>query len=154
MAWRGDGRPTDRDMVPRRAAWRGLGVLEGLLGKGERSITPEGRHRDCNGDLRDRGEDQGRGARQGGCATGRQLRLGLCFPGTDGAVERRVGACMPGRAGVGSRAGDPLRPTKASETAGSRRCADQGDPTQDGPRRLIVSDGITGTSREEPGTGT
>ena len=151
---KGGRRPTDRDMVPHKPAWRELGVLEGLLCRGERDITPEGRHKDCNGDLRDRGVDQGHGAHQGEYATRRQLRLRLWFPGKDGAVEGRVRACMPGQAGVGSRARDPLRPTKASEEPWSSRYADHWDPTQDGPRLLVVSDALTSTSREEPRTGT
>ena len=37
-------KPKDRSMIPYMSVWKELGVLEGLLCRGERLVIPEGRH--------------------------------------------------------------------------------------------------------------
>ena len=136
-------KPTDRDMIPYMSVWTELGVLEGLLCRGEKIVIPEGRHKDHDVELRDWVVDLGHSAHQGEDATKRQLRLRLWFPGMDKAVERRVRTCMPCQASIDSKARDPLKPTKAPEEPWSTLYADHWGPTQDGLHLLVVIDGLT-----------
>ena len=73
-------KPTDRSMIPYMSVWKELGVLEGLLCRGEKIVIPEGRHKDHDVELRDWVVDLGHSAHQGGNTTKRQLRLRLWSP--------------------------------------------------------------------------
>ena len=46
-------KPKDRSMTPYMSVWTELGVLEGLLCRGEKIVIPEGRHKDNDVELRD-----------------------------------------------------------------------------------------------------
>ena len=135
-------KPTDRSRIPYTAVWTEQGVLEGLLCKGEETITPEGWHKDHDVELRDWGRAKGHSTHQWENGTKRQRRLRLWFPRMDKAVERRVRTSRPRQASGDSKARDPLKPTKTPEEPRSSLYADHRGPTQDGRHLLVVIDGF------------
>ena len=103
-------KPNDRDMVQNMSVCTELGVIKGLVCRGEKVLIPEGRHTRYNVPLREWVVNLGHSAHHGMDAIKRQLRVRLWFPGMERMVEKEVEGCLPCLASVESHNRDPSNP--------------------------------------------
>ena len=134
----------DPDLRPYTSIWGELGVLQGLVCRGERIVIPDGYLPDNEGSIREWVVELGHSGHLGINATKRLLRLRLWFPGMDKMVERKVASCLPCQAATDCHLRDPLKPNPAPAEPWDRVFCDHWGPTPtDGKHILVIIDGLT-----------
>ena len=95
--------------------WGELGLIDGLVCRGEKVVIPDAELARDGGNIRDWVVELGHDGHPGITAAKRLLRTRLWFPGMDEKIERRVGGCLECQASTPTSTRDPLRPTPPPE---------------------------------------
>jgi hypothetical protein len=143
VAVRSGNKRLDRDLIPYTSVWSELGVIDGIVCRGERIVIPDGHLARDEGNVREWVVELGHSGHMGVDATKRLLRQRLWFPGMDKAVERQVSGCLPCQAATRSYQRDPLKPNTAPEEPWYRLSCDHWGPTRDGKHILVIIDNLT-----------
>ena len=120
-----------------------MGIVDGLLCRGERIVIPNGELDRDGGKIRDWVVELGHEGHQGIGGVKRLLRLRLWFPGMDEKVERRAEGCIKCQAATKVVRRDPLQPTTAPEEPWQDLAADHWGPTRDGKHLLVLIDKLS-----------
>ena len=135
---------SDPDLVPYTPVWEELGVLRGLVCRGERLVIPDGHIPGTEGNIREWVVELGHSGHMGINATKRLLRMRLWFPGMDKMVEEKVATCLPCQAATDSHHRDPLKPNPAPAEPWDRLYCDHWGPIPyDGKHILVLIDALT-----------
>ena len=143
VAIRQGRRDQDQELRPYRNVWGELGLIDGLVCRGDRIVTPDAEVARDGGSIRDWVVELGHDGHPGITVAKRLLRTRLWFPDMDAKVERRVGGCLECQAGTKVSRRDPLKPMPPPEEPWQELAADHWGPTRDGKYLLVVVDRLT-----------
>ena len=122
-------KPVDRRLVPYTSVWEELGVVDGLVCRGERIVVPDGEVTGGDGSIREWLIEIAHEAHHGMVAMKRYLRVRLWWPGMDKRVEKRSASCEACQAATLQHQRDPLQPSVAPTKPWVKVAADHWGPT-------------------------
>ena len=143
VAIRQGRRDQDPDLRPYRVVWGELGLIDGLVCRGEKIVMPDAELSRDGGNIRDWVVELGHDGHTGITGAKRLLRTRLWFPGMDEKIERRVGGCVECQASTPTSTRDPLIPTPPPEEPWQDLATDHWGPTADNKYLLVVVDKLT-----------
>ena len=143
VAIRQGRRDQDQELRPYRNVWGELGLIDGLVCRGDRIVTPDAEVARDGGSIRDWVVELGHDGHPGITVAKRLLRTRLWFPDMDAKVERRVGGCLECQAGTKVSRRDPLKPMPPPEEPWQELAADHWGPTRGGKDLLVVVHRLT-----------
>ena len=119
----------NRNLVPYNSVWTKLGVIKGLVCRGDRIVIPDSHLPREQGNMRNWVVELGHSDYLGLVATKRLLRQRIWFPDMDKKVE--------------SSNGEPLQLSTAPEELWQRLSCDHWGPTRDNKHLLVVIENLT-----------
>ena len=136
-------RSQDEDMRAYNRVWGELGMVDGLVCRGEKIIIPDAELVRRGGNIRDWVIELGHSGHPGITTAKRLLRSRLWWPGMDDKTERRVESCLECQAATKVTRRDPLMPTNPPEEPWQVLAVDHWGPTRDGKHLLVLVDKLT-----------
>lgn len=123
-------RPADRRFVPYTSVWTELGVVDGLICRGERIVVPDSEVTGGgDGNIRELVTEIAHEGHHGMVSMKRYLRERMWWPGLDKMVERRSASCEACQASTLQHQRDPLQPSTAPDKPWVKVAADHWGPT-------------------------
>lgn len=122
-------KPADRRFVPYTSVWAELGVVDGLICRGERIVVPDSEVTGGDGNIREWVTEIAHEGHHGMVNMKRYLRERLWWPGLDKLVERRSASCEACQASTLEHRRDPLQPSTAPSKPWVKVAADHWGPT-------------------------
>ena len=135
-------KPADRRFVPYTSVWAELGVVDGLICRGERIVVPDAEVTGGDGNVREWVTEIAHEGHHGMVNMKRYLRERLWWPGLDKMVERRSASCEACQASTVQHQRDPLQPSTAPCKPWVKVAADHWGPTPD-HSVLVMVDHLT-----------